>query len=226
MTDYTTVQRLRAAMGSEVSGTTDEVLARLITAVSRLIDRACNRPDGFVAADAPSAREYAGTGEAVLSIDECLSVTLVEAKDDPADSAYTAWTADDWRAFSGDVLAPDFTRTPFTALMTLPGGDHPVFPSGVYSGRSGSRVALSDLPLRQWSVPTVRVTARWGYGTIPPPEIETACIIQAARWYKRGLTAFQDTAGGGELGALTYRRGLDPEAWAILEGGRYVRPRG
>ncbi|MCK6581196.1 MAG: hypothetical protein L6Q98_24155 [Anaerolineae bacterium] len=217
MTDYTTVQRLRAAMGSEVSGTTDDVLARLITAVSRLIDRACNRPDGFVAADAPSAREYAGTGEAVLSIDECLSVSLVEAKDDPAEAAYTAWTADDWRAFSGDALAPDFTRTPYTALMTLPGGDHPVFPSGMRAGRSGSRTL---------SAPTVRVTARWGYGEIAPPEIETTCIIQAARWYKRGLTAFQDRAGGGELGALTYRRGLDPEAWAILEGGRYVRPRG
>ncbi|MBK8023515.1 MAG: hypothetical protein IPK19_19300 [Chloroflexi bacterium] len=221
MADYTTVQRLRAAMGSEVAGSHDDVLARLIMAVSRQIDRACNRPDGFVAAAEPAAREFAGTGMAVLSIDECLSVTLVESRTGPTE-AYAAWAADDWRAFSGDAAMPDFTRTPFTALMVLPGA-HAVFPSGVHSGRHSFR--LSPESLRQWSVPTVRVTARWGYAESAPPDIETACIIQAARLFKRGLAAFQDVGGGEGLGTLTYRRGLDPEARAILEGGRYIRPR-
>lgn len=222
MSDYTTIQVVRATIGSDVAGTADEVLARLITAVSRQIDRACNRPDGFVAAAVPSAREYAGTGAAVLSIDECLTVTLVEARHNPADASYLAWGADDWRAFSGDALTPDFTRTPFTALMTLPSGDHPVFPSGIFSGWSSSRAALSELPLRQWSVPTVRVTARWGYAESIPEDIANACVIQVARMFKRGKSGYADTLASADMGTLQYRK-LDPEVEAILRQGRYIR---
>ncbi|MDZ4771209.1 MAG: hypothetical protein SGJ24_18970 [Chloroflexota bacterium] len=209
MSDYTTVQRLRAAIGSEVSNSDDAVLSRLITAVSGQIDRACRRPDGFIAVPTATVREFPSDGRALLDIDECIAVTLVEARPVPG-ADYTPWDAADWRAFSGSALAPHFTRTPFTAIMVVPGGKVRAFADG----RADSV-----------SAPMVRVTARWGYAASVPGTIETACIIGAARLYKRGASAYQDAIAGSDVGMLSYRRGLDAEVEAILRGGHFLRPR-
>lgn len=224
MADYTTPQKVRDSIDSIVAGTQDEVLARLITAVSRQIDRYCNRPDGFVALSAATARVYAGSGEPYLFIDECVAITGVGSKASPDDTTYNAWTSADWIAFSGDPLHPNFNRLPYTGLLTAPAGDYALFISGVYTNSVGWRVQLADQYQAARNVPTIQVTAKWGYAVTVPADIEQACIIQIARLFKRGQSAFQDSVANADFGTLMYRRGVDPEVEFILKQGRYVVP--
>lgn len=224
MADYTTVQKLQLAINKNTTGASDDVLARVITAVSRWIDRHCNRLDGFVALSTATARDFAGSGVGTQLIDECVAVSLVESKAAASDTTYTAWVAADWKAYSGDARVPDFNRTPFQALMTLPSGNYSYFPNGSGGQRIGFRPSLDSALLWGESVPMVRVTAKWGYAVAVPPEIEEACIIQATRQFKRGQSAFADAAGSDDFGVLQFR-GLDPVVVSILKEGRYIRPR-
>ena len=50
----------------------------------------------------------------------------------------------------------------------------------------------------------------------PPEVVRQAVIIQAARWFKRGQQAYQDTGAAAELGQMTYTQKLDPEIQAML----------
>ena len=65
------------------------------------------------------------------------------------------------------------------------------------------------------------MTARWGNSENVPDDVKQACIIQAARWWKRGQTGFADSTASPELGELRYAKKLDPDVEAIVvEGGR------
>jgi hypothetical protein len=202
MTDYTTVQAVRALMGSESSGAADTTLLALITAVSRHIDRVCRRPDGFVAAANPSARMYPARGGAWLAIDECVSVTAVSSR--APDGSFTPWDAANWLACGG---APDLPRfaPPFLWLGIAPGGAFARFPCSP-------------------DAPAVQVTARWGFAESVPEPVSLACAIAAARLYKRGASAFADVGGGRDLGVLRIDAGLDGEAHALLRTGGFIRP--
>jgi hypothetical protein len=229
---YGTVADLRARI-ERTRGTDDVWLLQLLTAASRSIDNACNRRlDGFVTAAVATARTFPGSGLAVQRIDECTSATLVEVKDSPTDTGYTAWAATDWLLFRGDPSWPEFNIPPFDGLMATAGGERAVFTSGQMGAASAmdwafasSRVPsrLSHNPRGGRAVPTVRVTARWGYADACPAEIHEAAIMQAARWYKRMQGAMSDTLADGELGMLLYQKSLDPDIRRILIDGRYVR---
>jgi len=187
----------------------DAVLTALATAASRAVDNFCNRPDGFVALTEATARVYAGEGKSWQTIDECTSVTEVAVKDSTTDDDYTDWTTADWIAFSGDPEHPEFNRLPYTALMVGYDGDYAHF----LNGRRGKH-----------SVPTMQITAKWGYATDVPTPIKQATIITASRWYKRGEGGWSDVLASGELGMLLYQKMLDPDVKLILVAGRYVRP--
>ncbi len=207
MTDYITLANVKARI--EKSGVDDDaVITSIITSASLAIDRYCNRPDGFVALTNATARLYPGSGKDVQRIDECTAITLVEVKDSPTDSTYVAWVAADWIAFRGDPEKPDFNRTPYTHLMTDLNGDYSAFTSGAYSRRA---------------IPTVRVTAKWGYATVVPGPIQEACAALTARWYKRYQSAWADTQGNADLGMLLYRQVIDPDIQYMLKEGRYIK---
>ena len=214
---YATAEELRTRIGTAVDD--DTLLTALIAAAERNINRACNRPDGFLTGDA-AARRYSGSGTAYQLIDECTSVTLVEVKDSATDSDYTEWTTADWIAFRGDPRAPEFDITPYTALMVDPTGSESVFTSGAFTTRGG----FAPTHISKRGAPTVRVTATWGYADTVPPDIREACMMQAARWFKRYESAFSDALASGELGLLLYRKSLDPDIRRILVDGRYVKP--
>lgn len=220
---YATVNELRNQIGK--TGETDDVeLAALLDAASGAINNYCNRPDGFQADSTASARLYTGSGGPVQEIDECVSVTTVAVKDAPSDSSYTAWVSGDYIEFAGDANRPDFQPTvkgkPYTALMIDPTGDYSLFTAGTYTSRRGFRPSFNV----SRGVPTVQVTAAWGYASVIPDAIKQACIIQAARWYKRGQSAWADTVGSPDLGQMMYRKQLDPDVKHLLEDGRYTRP--
>jgi|LAHQ01.1.fsa_nt_gb hypothetical protein len=204
MTSYATAVELRARL--EKTATTDDaVLTALLAASSAAVDRFCNRPDGFVALATAVARTFAGSGHSVQAIDECAAITLVETGDG---TTWTAWGADDWLAFRGDPAKPDFANLPYTGLMVAYRGAYATFP----------RLARNGVGL-----PSVRVTARWGYAETCPPQVREAAIVQAARWWQRGKGAWADTLGNADMGLLMYRKVLDPDVEHMLVSGRLVR---
>ncbi len=209
---YATVKELRYHTGKTLTGD-DVEIAQLLDSAAMAIDNYCGRPDGFMAEPNGTARAYIGSGTPVQRIDECVSISLVAVKDSPTDAAYTAWTTDDWDAFAGDPTNPNLQPTaqgkPYTGLMVTADGDYSDFTSGKYN---------------RWSVPTVQVTARWGYSDAVPDAIRQACLIQAARWYKRGQSAWADTLASPDFGQLMYRQKVDPDVAMILQAGRYIRP--
>jgi len=219
MASYGTAADLRARIDKDATAD-DDVLDALIAAASRNIDRATNRLDGFIADITATARIYAGSGKPYQYIDECVSITTVAVKESATDDDYTSWTTADWIACSGDPEAPNFNDFPYDMVMVDPTGDESVFTSGRYTTRGGFR-PLTDI---HRGVPTVQITARWGYSVDVPDDIREAALMQAARWYKRNQSAMADVLASGELGQLMYRKALDPDIRRLLIDGRYMKP--
>lgn len=219
---YATVEEMRNAINK--SGATSDVeIAIILDAVKQAIDRFCNRPDGFVASPTATARLYVGTGSTYQRTDEFAALSSVAVKDSPSDTTYTAWAATDYIAASGSVKKPSFNRTPYNLLIVSAVGDFNTFTSGTYTGRRG----FPPKPMQR-GVPTVQVTARWGYALTVPPLIKEAAIAQGSRWYKRSESAWADAAANNEVGQLDFRTSvmstLDPDIRFMLTGGRFVRP--
>jgi hypothetical protein len=213
MTSYATPAELRAVgLGGKIAITgpsSDANLQIALDAASDAINGICNRPDGFIALSVAVPRIYSGSGQAHQWIDECVSIALIEAKESPTDTAYIAWTATDWQAFSGDPKSPDFNSLPYTGLIIVPDSSYASFISGRFS-RSAT--------------PTIRVTAKWGYAATCPPRVKQACIAQAARWVKRGEGAWNDALASAELGQMLYLKEIDLDIKMMLVNARLVRP--
>lgn len=227
---YATVTELKNRLNIDTTDATrDGVLNALLNAASGAIDGYCNRPDGFVADAVASARYYAGSGTPLQMIDECTQITTVSVKDTATDTSYTDWTTPttdfssdgDWIPFAGSSDDPQFNRLPYTGIMTDPAsGSYDTFTSGKFSTRGGFRPSSGVAR----NIPTVKVTARWGYADVVPDNVREACIVQAARWYKRGEGSWNDSIATAEFGQMQYRKVLDPDLQAMLMEARLVRP--
>lgn len=220
MADYATKAELKARV--DKTGVEDDaVFDALLTAASRAIDGYTNRPDGYYATGAASARYYSGSGNGVQPIDECVSVSEVAVKDDATDTTYTVWASTDYILASGDPEKPEFNRTPYTLLLIDPAGDYSHFLSGRFSFRRGFR---PDPDQDSRGVKTVRVTAVWGKQSTIPAVVKEATLILASRWWKRGQSAWADTVGDADTGILMYRKEVDPDVAFLLRSGRLIRP--
>jgi len=223
---YATIKELRHQIG--MTGATDDVeLAALLDAATNSIDNFCNRPDGFVAVSTASARYYPGSGGPYQFIDECIDITTVSVKDSASDTSYTDWSTPttmmagdgDWFPFTGDPTYPSYELLPYTGLMIDPNGSYSTFVSGLYTSRRGFRPSTG----MKRNVPTVKVTAKWGYAEDVPAAIKQACLTQAARWYKRGQSAWADAMASADLGQIMYTKALDPAVQHLLINGRFVK---
>lgn len=228
MTTYCSTAELATQIGLTIEGSgsaSATALGILIAAAQQAIDNFCNRPDGFIALTTATARVFAGRGKPWLYIDECTEVTAVAVKDAISDTSYTAWASDDYNEFSGGHEFPNYNRPPYTGLLVNPygTGGYSYFISGATGGSQG----WPDPPTGAGEIrylPTVQVTAKWGYATTVPDVIKQACITQAARWFKRGEASWADALASGDMGQLMYRQALDPDLKMMLHMGRYVRP--
>ena len=225
---YTTLNQVKTSM-QKTDAADYAIITRIIDGATRKINQFCARPDGFEADAAASARYYRGSGKAYQLIDECVEITAVAVKDAPSDSTYEAWTSPsanmagdgDWFAGSGDPDEPEYNRLPYTLLFVDPNGDQSWFTGETPEMRKRGRARRGiDLWAR---VPTVQVTAKWGYSVTVPDDITEACIMQTARWYKRLQGAMADSLASADLGGLLYVQQLDPDIAGILIDGRYVR---
>lgn len=229
---YATVAELRAHIDKVTTGD-DAALLAMLEAATANIDRAINqfRPgyEYFNANPIADARTYPGSGLQYQRIDHCIEITLVAVKDAVTDSTYTSWAPADWIAYSGSHTRPNFNDLPYTGIMIAPGGDYSWFTSGRYGSKKFFFAPSMDQQLSPHfqqgrMTPTVQVTAKWGYSDSPPADIREACIMQAARWYKRLQSSMADVLASGELGQLLYQKSLDPDIKRILVDGRYMRP--
>lgn len=219
---YATVKELRAQI-NKAGTTTDVELALILDAASESIDRFCNRPDGFVSIVNATARIYTGDGSEIQWIDRCTAVSLVEVKDSVSDTTYVSWSAADWIAASGDPEKPDFNGLPYTFIIVSEVGDYATFTGGTFfAGLRGFRPSMTRTGR---GVPTVRITANWGEETTVPFVVKQAAITQSARWFKRGLSAWDDETATTAFGSLKYKtKRLDPAIQFMLIDGRLVRP--
>lgn len=229
MPAYATLEMLKGSMQKTDDGD-DVILLRILDGAERKINRLCNRPDGFLADEDASARYYKGSGKAYQLIDECVEITEVAVKDSLTDEDYEAWTSPsanmagdgDWFAGTGDPDDPDFNSLPYTILFVDMNGDQSWFTGETPElRRRGRNVRGLSLVAR---MPSVRVTAKWGYSVLVPDDIRQATIMQSARWYKRLQSAMADTLASADLGGLLYQQQLDPDIAGILLDGRYVKP--
>lgn len=226
MADYCTMTELLAVIGKTVVEDTPTI-TQLITDMSAFLDLRCNRPDGFIASDTASDRLFAGSGQGFMYIDECIEIEGVSVKTSSADPTYTAWDADSFIPFSGDPRFPNFNSTPYTGIMAAAGSGH-IFTTPWLSDElswgwnDGRRMSGGAMVGRGPKPPTVKIRARWGYAETVPGPIHTACLIMAARIWKRGKSAFADTVASVDAG-LMFRMTIDPDVQAMLEQGRLIR---
>lgn len=225
-TVYATVEQLKAQPGV-TGGDDDTVMALMLEAASRTIDGFCNRErDGFLASIVPSARLFVGSGMTYQWIDECVEVVSVAVKFTQTQPTYTSLAGTDWLPFKGGPDKPNFNLGPWTGIMAQRPGTIGYWPNG-WIGTYGwiwpsDRVLVDDEMLPK--LPTVEVSARWGYANAIPPQVTQATITQAARWFKRGQSFWADSAASSDFGVMQYRRELDPDVKMMLQLGRLVRP--
>ena len=217
---YATAAELRARINKTDATKDVTVITPLLSAAERNINKACNRPDGFVALTTATARIYTGSGKSYQWIDECIEVTKVEVKETVTDDDYTEWSSSDYIEARGDPKCPNFNTLPYHMLIIDPGGSYSLFTNGTYSYVPGFPPEVDIVR----GVPTVRVTAKWGFSEDVPADIKEACLMQAARWFKRFDGAMSDALATENLGALLFRQSLDPDIKRLLVDGRYIKP--
>ena len=210
----------------KVKADDDTNIQLLLDAASDGIDRILGRPIGsFVADSSASARVYVGNGLDYVFIDENVEVASVAVKDTYDATTYTAWASTDWNTAGGSPEFPDWNGLPYTFIQIAPGGDYSRFISGITRRSSGRRLRGYQ---RRRELPTIEVTAKWGFSVIAPNPIIEANIAQAARWYKRGKGSWAIIIGSGSMGTNRQKGSatapLDPDIETMIKKTRYYVP--
>ena len=184
---YCTLAELQARM--DIDDTVDDaILEAVITGVSRLIDNYCGRK--FYAAT--ETRYYTPRHADWCVIDDLLTATTV-ATDSSGNRTYaTTWAATDY-----DLCPPNAATDglPYTAIETAP--------QGRYSFSTISR--------------GLKIAGSFGYSATTPAGVREACLLQAARVFKRKDAPF-GIMGSTELGQIQTIARIDPEVAMMLAG--------
>ena len=156
----------------------DTMLESMVEAASRSIDNIAGRR--FYLDASASARLYRGTNPYILTVDDFGSTTgLALALDTGGDGTYETTL----------TYNVDYVVEPFNAVAM---------------GKPYTQITLVGGQLLPWLLPNLRpsvqLTAKWGFPTVPDDIIQ-ACLILTADMYKR-----KDSVGGNlgisELGAI------------------------
>jgi hypothetical protein len=186
----------------------DEILTDAINSASREIDRMCNRQ--FNKADTATPRVYTPTSTRRYGY--LRNKVLV-------DDFYT----------TDDLLVELDVDGNGTYSYTVPSTDYELYPSnGIVDGAPGwpfyELHLLNDMiivPNAPWRVrASVRVTAKWGWESVPAP-IKSACLIIAAESYQLKDAPF-GVAGMDQFGNVFHVRDNRIAAGKVA---RYTRHR-
>lgn len=193
--EYATLAEAKAFV--RIPDTADDAeVALAVTAASRAIDRATNRQFGLVAA--AEARFYTAEfdrGRWVVDIDDLMTqVGLLVAYDSNDDQTYSG-SVD---SFALQPVNAAAKSRPWTRIVVRP--KSATLPGLIENG--------------------VRVTAQFGWTTVPTP-IKQACLLQASRLLSRRDSPF-GIAGSPEMGSeMRLLAKLDPDVAVTV--GPYQR---
>ena len=174
---YATLAEAKAYL-SIADSIDDTMLENMVEAASRSIDNIAGRR--FYLDASASARLYRGTNPYILTVDDFGSTTgLILALDTGGDGTYETTL----------TFNTDYVVEPFNAIAI---------------GKPYTQITLVGGQLLPWLLPNLRpsvqLTAKWGFPTVPE-DISQACLILTADMYKR-----KDSVGGNlgisELGAI------------------------
>lgn len=173
------------------------VMSAYIATASRFIDMEVGRWEGFFYPTTDSVtRYYDGSDGETLDIDEFVSISDVSVAETggTASTDYTAWTSTDYFVEPYNYAS---LGKPINRLVIDSNGSK----AGWYGFRKS--VAVTGIP---------------GYASSTPRIIETACQIQAVRWFMRGKGGWQDTGGNENVGTMRYKgpAELDGDIRAML----------
>lgn len=191
---YCTVAELRENFGDSGSALTTALLERAINASSRAIDRYCGRRFWLDAAVA--VRTYRPDSCSSTYVDDIGTATGLIVK-----------TGTDGTTFPTTWASTDYILEPRNAGIVGAGSTadaHAFWEIVAISGRTFSLHAYR---------PTLQVTARFGWSSVPP-EVTEACILKAASLFKRKDAPF-GVAGFGEFGVVRIGRN-DPDVVELL----------
>lgn len=172
----------------------DALLLSALTAASRQIDQYTGRR--FYADEVVSARTFTLTGRVatdadgqLLLLDDIADTTGLIVETGAAGSAtWTAMTSGQYEVTPDNAVS---LGLPITGLRSFSGNG---WVTGLFR-------------------PRARITARWGWPAVPDV-VAQACLIQAARLYKRKDSP-EGVAGSAEWGVVRVSR-VDPDVQALL----------
>ncbi|HEY9472731.1 MAG TPA: hypothetical protein VIS06_02645 [Mycobacteriales bacterium] len=194
MSLYATVQDLRDRLSIGPADTSrDSILTRVLTAASRAIDKRTNRVFSLDAT--ATARVYNPRGRIATTPDG--QVVLVDDIGDAADLLVEVGSGSAWTPVTDYESAPD---------------------NALVRGQAITGLLRPCLPWVFYPQQRIRVTARWGWPTVPD-EIAEAALIQAARLFKRKDSP-EGVMGNSEWGVIRLSR-IDPDVEALV--GPYIR---
>lgn len=168
----------------------DQRLSAVINAASGWIDSYCGR--NFTVASGTATKDYAPTGRLeVLPIDDATSIVQVSIDDDLDGSFAEVLLTADWQAepLNGQANGVTF---PYNRIRPIEDGYWPMF--------RGQK--------------TVRVQATFGWAAVPD-QVNLACVLQAARLFKR-FDSPLGVAGFGDFGVMRVSRFVDPDVESLL----------
>lgn len=191
---YTTLANFKTYLFPSANyGTAEDAqMEAAIEAASRTIDTFTGRRfylDGTV-----SARVYYANTPIRCVVDDFSTTTGLIIKTDSGDNGTfdQTWTSDEYvlEPFNGTVGG--VTGQPYNIIIATVPRRFPV---------TGRR-------------PRIQVTAKWGWAAVPH-SIEQACLIQAARIYRRAQTP-EGFAAGEAFGAIRVSTRLDPDVQMLI----------
>jgi hypothetical protein len=170
------------------------LLEALVPRVSELVDRWFGYPLGSFKADSATAKYFDGNGELeIWPGNMAAAPATVEVAEAGDITDYTLWDSTDYMLRPYNALAEGL---PYRSLFI--------------DQLNGSKWIWYKFPQ------AVKITAKWGWSEEVPHVIAEACIVQCARWFKRGQQAFQDAGAVTELMQMRYLKKIDPEVEMLL----------
>ncbi|WP_427422664.1 hypothetical protein [Lysinibacillus fusiformis] len=189
---YATVEQLREEFTDDNANLPEKLLQKALKATSRGIDRFCGRR--FWQDPGVVTRVYRPEHDDVVWVDDISTTSgLIVATDTTGDGSYaTTWAAS------------DYELQPLNADKDGPG----------YAWWRLHAVNRYAFPLTG-KVPPLRVTARFGWSSIPD-DVTEACILRAAAIFKR-RESITGVAGFGDFGVVRISRRRDPDVAELLD---------
>lgn len=170
----------------------DATMEAAIESASRIIDAHTNRR--FYSDTTVSARVYYANTSIRCTVDDFSTTTGLIIKTDTGDNGTydQTWAATEYILEPINAEIGGVSGQPYnTIVATIP----KMFP---VTGRR----------------PRIQVTAKWGWASVPDT-VRQACLIQAARLFRRAQTP-EGFAAGESFGAIRVSTKLDPDVQMLL----------